>query len=77
MAHFILRMFPFDPIEETLAAAGYETVRRDGLCKQRRFATPEEQSSVLERLSDVGVDPSGLETGGWYYAQLYISKPRG
>jgi hypothetical protein len=77
MAHFILRMFPFDPIEETLAAAGYETVRRDGLFKQRRFATPEEQSSVLERLSDVGVDPSGLETGGWYYAQLYISKPRG
>ncbi|NKZ04722.1 methyltransferase type 12 [Actinomadura latina] len=77
MAHFILRMFPFDPIEETLAAAGYETVRRDGLFRQRRFATDEEQAGVLERLSDAGVDPSGLETGGWFYAQLYISKPRG
>lgn len=77
MAHFILRMFPFDPIADALAAAGYETVRRDGLFRQRRFATPEEQASVLERLAELGVDPSGLETGGWYYAQLYISRPRG
>lgn len=77
MAHFILRMFPFDPIAETLAAAGYETVRRDGLFKQRRFATQEEQVLVLDRLSDTGVDPSGLEAEGWFYAQLYISRPRG
>jgi carnitine O-acetyltransferase len=77
MAHFILRMFPFDPIAETLAAAGYETVRRDGLFRQRRFATREEQALVLDRLSDVGVDPSGLETEGWFYAQLYISRPLG
>ncbi|MGP4027026.1 class I SAM-dependent methyltransferase [Actinomadura sp. 3N407] len=76
MAHFVLRMFPFDPIAETLAGAGYETVRRDGLFKQRRFATPEEQSLVLDRLAGAGVDPSGLETDGWFYAQLYISKPR-
>ncbi|WP_067794262.1 methyltransferase type 12 [Actinomadura formosensis] len=77
MAHFILRMFPFDPIADTLTAAGYETVRHDGLFRQRRFATPEEQALVLERLADVGVDPSGLETGGWFYAQLYISRPAG
>ncbi|WUH97190.1 class I SAM-dependent methyltransferase [Spirillospora sp. NBC_00431] len=75
MAHFVLRMFPFDAVAETLAAAGYETVRRDGLFRQRRFATREEQSLVLDRLADVGVDPSGLETGGWFYAQLYISRP--
>lgn len=77
MAHFVLRMFPFDPIADSLAAAGYETVRRDGLFRQRRFATREEQASVLERLAEVGVDPGGLETDGWFYAQLYISKPRG
>ncbi|MFI0373144.1 class I SAM-dependent methyltransferase [Actinomadura sp. 1N219] len=75
MAHFVLRMFPFDAVAETLAAAGYETVRRGGLFRQRRFATPEEQSLVLDRLADVGVDPSGLETGGWFYARLYISRP--
>jgi SAM-dependent methyltransferase len=77
MAHFVLRMFPFDPIADTLAAAGYETVRRDGLFRQRRFATPEERASVLERLEEVGVDPGGLETDGWFYAQLYVSRPRG
>ena len=77
MAHFILRMFPFDPIADVLAAAGYETVRRDGLFRQRRFATPEERASVLDGLTGAGVDPSGLETDGWFYAQLYISRPRG
>jgi SAM-dependent methyltransferase len=77
MAHFILRMFPFDPIAETLDAAGYETVRREGLFRQRRFATAEEQELVLDRLSGAGVDPDGLEAEGWFYAQLYISKPRG
>ncbi|GAA2170549.1 class I SAM-dependent methyltransferase [Actinomadura napierensis] len=77
MAHFILRMFPFDPIADALAAAGYATVRHDGLFRQRRFATAEEQSLVLDRLADAGVDPSGAETGGWLYAGLYLSRPRG
>ncbi|TDD94623.1 class I SAM-dependent methyltransferase [Actinomadura rubrisoli] len=76
MAHFVLRMFPFDAIAESLAEAGYESVRRDGFFRQRRFATAEEQSLVLDRLSDVGADPSGLETDGWLYAQLYVSRPR-
>ncbi|MFI0411555.1 class I SAM-dependent methyltransferase [Actinomadura sp. 3N508] len=75
MAHFVLRMFPFDAIAGVLAAAGYATVRHGGLFRQRRFATPEERSLVLDRLSDVGVDPSGVETGGWLYAQLYVSRP--
>jgi SAM-dependent methyltransferase len=76
MAHFVLRMFPFDPVAETLSEAGYETVRHEGLFKQRRFATPQEQRRVLDTLLSVGADPRGLETDGWFYAQLYISKPR-
>ena len=76
MAHFILRMFPFDPIAEALAAAGYTTVRHDGLFRQRRFATPQEQALVLDRLARAGVDPSGMEADGWFYAQLYVSRPR-
>ena len=77
MAHFVLRMFPFDPVEETLAAAGYETVRTGGLFMQRRFATEEERAGVLETLAAVGVDADGAETEGCLYARLHISRPRG
>ncbi|MBT2209062.1 MULTISPECIES: class I SAM-dependent methyltransferase [Actinomadura] len=75
MAHFVLRMFPFDTVADRLAEAGYRTVRHAGLFRQRRFATPQERDLILDRLSDVGVDPTGLETSGWLYAQLYVSRP--
>lgn len=76
MAHFVLRMFPFEPVAECLAESGYETVHVDGLFKQRRFASADEQSLVLDTLSDTGVDSRGLEADGWLYAQLHISRPR-
>ncbi|MFC9974363.1 class I SAM-dependent methyltransferase [Spirillospora sp. NPDC127200] len=76
MAHFVLRMFPFDPIEDLLDAAGYRTERSERLFRQRRFAGAEEQALVLDTLSDLGVDPGGLETDGWFYARLYLSRPR-
>jgi carnitine O-acetyltransferase len=75
MAHFVLRMFPFEPVAESLAGLGYETVHIEGIFKQRRFASSEEQSLVLDTLSAARVDPRGLETDGWLYAQLYISRP--
>ncbi len=77
MAHFVLRMFPFAPVAESLAGLGYETIHLERMFKQRRFASPEEQSLVLDTLWNVGVDPRGLETDGWLYAQLYVSRPRG
>lgn len=76
MAHFVLRMFPFEPVAESLAGAGYETVHVDRVFRQRRFASPEEQAQVLDTLSTAGVDPRGLEDDGWLYAQLYVSRPR-
>lgn len=76
MAHFVLRMFPFDAIEESLSGFGYDTVRLDGVFKQRRFISAEEQSRVLDTLSGVGVDPTGLESDGWLYAELHVSSPR-
>jgi carnitine O-acetyltransferase len=76
MAHFVLRMFPFEPVAEPLEKLGYSTVRVERVFKQRRFASPEEQSRVLDRLSSNGVDPRGLEADGWLYAQLYLSRPR-
>jgi SAM-dependent methyltransferase len=77
MAHFVLRMFPYAPVADSLAELGYETVHVAGLFRQRRFASPQEQSQVLDTLSAAGVDPTGLEAEGWLYAQLFLSLPGG
>jgi SAM-dependent methyltransferase len=77
MVHFVLRMFPFAEIEETLDARGYVTEKIEGKTfLQRRFASEEEQEHVLDRLSDLGIDPEGLESDGWYHAEAFISRPR-
>jgi carnitine O-acetyltransferase len=75
MAHFVLRMFPYDPVAEALAELGYATIHVEGLFKQRRFASLREQSQVLDSLAEVGVDPRGLEAAGWLYAELFLSLP--
>lgn len=77
MAHFVLRMFSYDPIAESLAELGYETASIDGVFRQRRFASGEEQTQILDTLSVAGVDPRGLESEGWLYAKLFVSRPRG
>lgn len=77
MAHFVLRMFPFDPVEQALAGLGYSTIRVDEVFKQRRFASEQEQALVLETMKEAGVDAQGLETEGWLYAQLHLSRPSG
>ncbi|HKB32150.1 MAG TPA: class I SAM-dependent methyltransferase [Streptosporangiaceae bacterium] len=76
MAHFVLRMFPFEPVAESLAGLGYETAALERTFKQRRFASPQERELILDTLSSVGADPSGLEADGWLYARLYVSRPR-
>ncbi|WP_054813088.1 class I SAM-dependent methyltransferase [Nocardia arizonensis] len=75
MAHFVLRMFDFAPIEAELAALGYRTERRPGLFEQRRFASDDEREQVLNTLSDKGIDTAGQESEGWLYAALYVSRP--
>jgi carnitine O-acetyltransferase len=69
-------MYPFEPVADVLAGLGYETIHLDRVFKQRRFASREEQSLVLDTLSTMGLDPRGLEADGWLYAQLYLSRPR-
>ncbi|WP_243788552.1 class I SAM-dependent methyltransferase [Saccharopolyspora gloriosae] len=76
MAHFVLRMFPFDDVAASLAEIGYETVHVEGAFEQRRFASPQEQALMLDTLSTAGVDPAGLEAEGWLYAELFVSRPR-
>jgi carnitine O-acetyltransferase len=77
MAHFVLRMFSYEPIAESLAELGYDSVQIEGTFKQRRFASAQEQEQVLDGLSAAGVDPRGLEDDGWLYAQLHLSLPSG
>ncbi|MFF7200811.1 MULTISPECIES: class I SAM-dependent methyltransferase [unclassified Streptomyces] len=76
MAHFVLRMFPFDSVERALDGLGYRTILVDEVFKQRRFASPEEQALVLDGMSAAGVDARGLEAEGWLHAQLYLSRPQ-
>ncbi len=76
MAHFALRMFPFDAIQQRLTDYGYVTSKAAGTFRQRRFASAEEREQVFDNLIDLGIDPSGLETEGWYHAEFYLSRPK-
>ncbi|MEU1980575.1 class I SAM-dependent methyltransferase [Nocardia sp. NPDC019395] len=75
MAHFVLRMYGFGPIEAELAALGYRTERMPGEFAQRRFASDAERAQVLENLTANGIDTAGLEDEGMLYANLYVSRP--
>jgi hypothetical protein len=76
MAHFVLRMFPFDEIDAALEGFGYVTEKVENQTfVQRRFASEEEQEQVLHRLSELGIDARGLEADGWYHAEAFISRP--
>jgi SAM-dependent methyltransferase len=75
MAHFVLRMFSYEPIAESLAGLGYETVGVEGLFRQRRFASAHEQEQILDAVRANGLEPHELETEGWLCAQLYLSRP--
>ncbi|WP_280413705.1 class I SAM-dependent methyltransferase [Nocardia carnea] len=75
MAHFVLRMYGFGPIEAELDALGYRTRRMPGEFAQRRFASDAEREQVLDTLTTNGIDPTGLESEGRLYANLYVSRP--
>ncbi|NQW10460.1 MAG: class I SAM-dependent methyltransferase [Alphaproteobacteria bacterium] len=76
IANFVLRMFPFDAIEETLSGRGYITEKLEGQTYvQRAFASVEEQGQVLEQLREEGIDPTGKEAEGDLLAEFYLSRP--
>jgi SAM-dependent methyltransferase len=76
LANFVLRMFPFEPIEETLNDWGYVTEKLEGRTfVQRRFSSAEEQEQVLEQLHEQGIDPTGKETEGHLLAEFFLSRP--
>ena len=77
MANFVLRMFPFEPIEQTLDERGYVTEKLEGhTFVQRQFASLDEQEQVLERLREQGIDPTGKEAEGHLLAEFFLSRPK-
>lgn len=76
LANFVLRMFPFEPIAESLSDQGYVTEKLEGQTfVQRSFAYPEEQQQVLSQLHERGIDTAGKEEEGHYLAEFYLSRP--
>jgi len=76
MGNFVLRMFPFDAIEETLNDWGYVTEKlADQTFFQRRFVSTDEQDQMIEQLGDRGIDPTGMEAEGDLLAEFYLSRP--
>ena len=69
-------MFPVDAIAATLARRGYAVFKLGGRTfRQRRFAGRTEFNEVVANLDALGVDPSRLETEGWYHAEFYFARP--
>ncbi len=76
MINFVLRMFPFDEVSSELEKFGYTTEKIEKIkFPQRKFANKKEEKQVLKRLEELGIDPTGYEANGWFYANAYISRP--
>jgi SAM-dependent methyltransferase len=76
VASFVLRMFPFDNIQKTLAAHGLVTEPYEGASfVQRRFANRDEMEATIRKVEARGLDSYGLEAEGLYHADLFLSRP--
>lgn len=76
IGNFVLRMFPFDPIDDTLKEWGYVTEKLEGRTfVQRDFVSEEEREQVLQHLRKRGIDPDGKEGNGQLLAEFYLSRP--
>lgn len=77
VASFVLRMFPYDAIERTLACQNLVTERFEGATfVQRRFGDREEQRGMIETLKARSIDPRGKESDGHLHTELYVSRPQ-
>lgn len=75
-ANFVLRMFPFDDIDRTLAGQGLVTERYEGATfVQRRFADRDEMEKAITAVEVRGLDTDGFETEGLYHSNLFVSRP--
>ena len=76
VAAFALRFADYAPIAAVLARRGLVTEKLSARAfPQRRFENDGERAHVFRRLAAASVDPAGKEELGWYYADLYLSRP--
>ncbi|MGI5400782.1 hypothetical protein ACQEVG_15245 [Streptomyces sp. CA-135486] len=76
VAAFVLRTVSYQPVITRLADHGLLTETAAQTYPQRLFTGPTEQRDAIEQTLLAGHNPSGLETRGRYYTQLYHSRPR-
>jgi hypothetical protein len=77
VAAFVLRQFSYEPISAALSQHGLVTEQLNGVSfPQRRFASDSEREAALRAVTERGLDPSGYEETGRYYADFYLSRPR-
>jgi hypothetical protein len=73
---FVLRMFPYDALSDSLSRFGLVTERLAGATfVQRRFRDLNEFTASLAALDKCGVDTAGFESEGLFHADLYVSRP--
>jgi hypothetical protein len=78
VAAFVLRQFSYEAISAELAQHGLVTEQLHGVSfPQRRFASDSERDAAIRAVSERGLDPSQYEETGRYYADFYLSRPRG
>jgi SAM-dependent methyltransferase len=76
VASFVLRMYPYTGIEETLGRKGLVTQKLEGATfVQRRFHSEQECRETLHCLEEAGISTQGKEAEGLLHAELYVSRP--
>jgi SAM-dependent methyltransferase len=76
LAIFVLRVFAYDEIADTLARYGLVTEQVSGLTfRQRRFADREEHEAANHDVVLRDLDPTGKEAEGWYHADCFLTRP--
>lgn len=78
VASFVLRMFPYRAIAQTLSEQDLVTEQFEGATfVQRRFATLEEMDTTVRSVESLGLDAYGREADGFFHADLFVSRPQG
>ncbi|WP_146339539.1 hypothetical protein [Nesterenkonia sp. NBAIMH1] len=75
-ALFALRQFDMGPIQEAFARFGVTLTRQPGAhLRQRQFVSEDEHTQAVKETEKRGLDPTGLEADGWYYADVFLTQP--
>ena len=75
LAVFVLRVFDYATVADTLARFGLVTEKLPGTFRQRRFADRDERDAAVHDVELRGLDPTDLEADGWYHAECFLTRP--